>query len=269
MKTIDLTKRDLRRFVTFAADTAVGAGNLLKRGFNRQHSVRYKGRINPVTEYDTRSERYIVNQINRRFRDHNILAEEGTDQQERSEFLWVIDPLDGTVNYAHRFPIYCVSIGLLYRGEPVVGAVYDPERSELFSASRDQGAHMNSRRIQVSDENRLDRALVATGFAYDVATARKNNLGLFSRMVKCAQGVRRPGSAAIDLCWLAAGRLDAFWEFKLHPWDTAAAVVIVGEAGGKVTKIDGTRYSIFDDEILASNRRLHPVMKKTLLAPTA
>jgi len=250
MKTIDLTKRDLRRFVTFAADTAVGAGNLLKRGFNRQHSVRYKGRINPVTEYDTRSERYIVNQINRRFRDHNILAEEGTDQQERSEFLWVIDPLDGTVNYAHRFPIYCVSIGLLYRGEPVVGAVYDPERS-------------------VSDENRLDRALVATGFAYDVATARKNNLGLFSRMVKCAQGVRRPGSAAIDLCWLAAGRLDAFWEFKLHPWDTAAAVVIVGEAGGKVTKIDGTRYSIFDDEILASNRRLHPVMKKTLLAPTA
>lgn len=268
MKNTDLSKQAIRRFVAFAADTAIGAGSLLKRGFNKQHSVRYKGRIDPVTEYDTRSERYIVNQINKRFKEHDILAEEGTEQHEQSEFLWVIDPLDGTVNYAHRFPIYCVSIGLLYRGEPVAGAVYDPERHELFSAGHGLGAHMNSRRIQVSDESRLDRALLATGFAYDVATARKNNLGLFARMIKCAQAVRRPGSAAMDLCWLAAGRVDAFWEFKLHPWDTAAAVVIVREAGGRVTRLDGTKYSIFDKEILASNKRLHSVMKKTLLAPT-
>jgi myo-inositol-1(or 4)-monophosphatase len=268
MRNSDLSKRAIRSFVTFACDTAIGAGSLLKRGFNKQHNVRYKGRIDPVTEYDTRSERYIVNKITKRFKEHDILAEEGTDQQEQSEFLWVIDPLDGTVNYAHRFPMYCVSIGLLYHGDPIAGAVYDPERNELFSAGQGIGAHMNSRRIQVSEETKLHRALLATGFAYDVATARKNNLGLFSRMVKRAQAVRRPGSAAMDLCWLATGRIDAFWEFKLHPWDTAAAVVIVREAGGKVTRLDGSNYSVFDDEILASNRRLHSIMKKTLLAPT-
>ena len=175
-----------------------------------------------------------------------------------------MDPLDGTVNYSHGFPVYCVSLGLQYEGRPVLGCVYDPERRELFSAGRGLGAYMNGRRIRVSPQRNLERALLATGFAYNIGSARRNNLGLFARMSKKAQGLRRPGSAAIDLCWLAAGRIDGFWELYLHPWDTAAAVVIVAEAGGRVTRLDGRAYSVFDKDILASNGHLHRSMKAIL-----
>jgi myo-inositol-1(or 4)-monophosphatase len=153
---------------------------------------------------------------------------------------------------------------LEYEGESILGAVYDPERDELFHAARGFGAHLNRRKISVSREATLERALLATGFAYDIGTARKNNLGLFARMAKKAQGIRRPGSAAIDLCWLAAGRIDGFWELKLHPWDTAASVVLVEEAGGRVSRLDGADYSIFDEDILASNGRLHAAMSDVL-----
>ena len=258
------SKKQLTELLRFAEDTARGAGDILKKRFNHAHRVRYKGRIDPVTEADVRAEKYIVSRLQKTYPEHSILAEEGSDRESRSPFRWVIDPLDGTVNYAHSFPVYCVSIAVEHRGRSVTGAVYDPERDEMFSAALGLGARLNGHRIRVTDEKRLDRSLLATGFSYSVATARRNNLGYFARMVKTAQAVRRPGSAAIDLCWLACGRLDGFWELHLHPWDTAAAMLIVTEAGGRVTRFDGSPYTIFYDEILASNGRIHQQMQAVL-----
>lgn len=260
-----MTRTELKELTLFARELAVGAGGILRRGFNRALSVQYKGRIDPVTEYDLKAEQYITGKISRRYPHHAILTEEGSAVGERSEYLWVIDPLDGTVNFAHGFPVYCVSIALQYEGESVAGAVYDPERTELFWAQQGSKAYLNGRTIAVSTEDKLERALLATGFAYDIGTARRNNLGLFSRMAKKAQGIRRPGSAAIDLCWLACGRIDGFWELKLHPWDTAAAKLIVEAAGGEISRINGAPYSIFDPDLLASNGRIHRAMRKVLL----
>ena len=261
---IDVSKKEIKAFQAFADKTACKAGAILKEGFNRRHQVKYKGRIDPVTEYDVKSEKFIVSAISKTFPDHSILAEEGNDIEEKSPFRWVIDPLDGTVNYAHRFPVYCVSIGLQYKEQSIAGAVYDPERDELFSAGLGLGACLNSKKIHVSKVKTIEKALLATGFSYNVAKARKNNLGLFARMVKTAQAVRRPGSAAIDLCWLADGRIDGFWEFYLHPWDTAAAVLIVTEAGGKISRLNDRAYSIFDKDILASNGLIHTPLRKLL-----
>jgi myo-inositol-1(or 4)-monophosphatase len=202
--------------------------------------------------------------ITKAFPDHAILSEEGNDRKQKNPCLWVIDPLDGTVNYSHGFPIYCVSVALVYNGEPLVGVVFDPERNELFQAVRGKGAFLNGKRIKVTSEKNIERALVATGFSYGVKKAKRNNLGHFANMIKSAQGVRRPGSAAIDLCWLASGRLDSFWEFDLHPWDTAAAVLIVEEAGGKISRVDGSKYSIFNGDVAASNGHLHASLRKIL-----
>jgi len=265
---VGLKKTEIRNLVRFAEKLSRGAGKILRQGINRRLRIDYKGRINPVTEYDLKSERYITSEISKRFPDHDILTEEGSDVEKQSPFRWVIDPLDGTVNYAHGFPIYCVSIALEYDGDIVAGVVYDPERDELFSAGTGMGAHLNKQRIRVSDEKVLQRALLATGFAYNIGTAKRTNLGLFARMAKKAQGVRRPGSAAIDLCWLACGRLDGFWEFYLHPWDTAAAKLIVEEAGGAVSRINGKRYSIFAPDILATNDHLHKAMMSALTGKT-
>jgi len=259
-----LTRSEVRKILTFAGETATGAGKILKKGFNRPIRVTFKGRINPVTDYDLKSEKYIVSSIARTYPHHEILAEEGTTTGRSSNYRWIIDPLDGTVNFSHGFPIYCVSIALEYEQKMIVGVVYDPERDELFSAARDNGAFLNGRRTHVSSEKRLGRALLATGFAYDIASTRRNNLGLFARMAKQAQGVRRPGSAAIDLCWLASGRIDGFWELNLYPWDTAAAALIVTEAGGTISRLDGRSYSIFDKDLLASNSRLHRSMRIAL-----
>jgi len=260
-----MTVSELKELTLFARELAVGAGGILRRGFNRSLRVQYKGRIDPVTEYDLKAEQYITGKIVRRYPHHAILTEEGSAVGEKSEYRWVIDPLDGTVNFAHGFPVYCVSIALQYEGESVAGAVYDPERTELFWARKGSKAWLNGRSITVSSEDRLERALLATGFAYDIGTAKRNNLGLFARMAKKAQGIRRPGSAAIDLCWLACGRIDGFWELKLHPWDTAAAKLIVEAAGGMISRINGQTYSIFDKDLLASNGRLHQAMKRVLV----
>jgi myo-inositol-1(or 4)-monophosphatase len=249
----------------FACALAVDAGALLKRGFNRRMTVRYKGRIDPVTEVDLKSERFIVDRIRRRFPDHDILAEESTASRKRiSEFKWIIDPLDGTVNFAHGFPIYCVSIAVEHEGAVFAGAVYDPERDELFHASRGRGAYVNKQRLQVSTERHLEKALLVTGFAYDIGTSRRNNLGYFARMIKKAQGIRRPGSAAIDICWVAAGRADGFWELKLHPWDTAAALLLLHEAGGRSSRVNGRPHSIYDPDLVASNGLLHDQMRRVL-----
>jgi myo-inositol-1(or 4)-monophosphatase len=263
-KALELPKAQIRALVSFAEHTARGAGAILKLGFNKNYKIRYKGRIDPVTEFDLKSEKFIIAAIQKRFPDHGILSEEGNDREAIEPFLWIIDPLDGTVDFAHGFPVYCVSIGVEYRGRSIVGAVYDPERDECFTAGIGLGARLNGKKIRVTTEKKLERALLATGFSYSIATAKRNNLGLFARMAKEAQGIRRLGSAALDLCWLASGRLDGFWELHLHPWDTAAGKLIVEEAGGKVTQFDGRPHSIFDNEILASNGHLHSGMKNVL-----
>lgn len=238
---------------------------MLKAGFNRRMTVTYKGRIDPVTEVDLKSEKFIVERIKKRFPSHDIVTEENTARRTHgAEFRWIIDPLDGTVNFSHGFPIYCVSIAVEYQGTVVAGAVCDPERKELFHAGLGNGAFMNKRTIHVSRERNLERALLATGFSYDIGTSKKNNLGYFARMAKKAQGIRRPGSAAIDICWLAAGRLDGFWELKLHPWDTAAAELILREAGGKSTRVNGRAFSIYDPDLLASNGLIHSAMQNVL-----
>lgn len=259
-----LPKRELKNLTAFAEKLAIKAGKILARGFTQSFRVSFKGRIDPVTEYDLKSEKCIAEQIARTYPEHAILTEEGSAVGVQSAYRWVVDPLDGTVNYSHGFPFYCVSIGLEYNGEPILGVVYDPERRELFTAASGQGAFLNGKRIHVSSQRNLERALLATGFAYDIATARRNNLGLFSRMAKIAQGIRRPGSAAMDLCWLAIGRIDGFWELDLKPWDTAAATVIVREAGGKISRLNGQKFSITDRDLLASNGCLHRPMKEVL-----
>ena len=254
------------QLLAFAGQIAVRAGRLVKQSFNKQLRVRFKGRINPVTEIDLASERLISSTIARKYPRHEILGEEGSDRRTGSDYVWIVDPLDGTVNFSHGFPVYCVSVGLQYRGESIVGAVYDPERDELFTARKGGGAWLNASRITVSTERRLERALLATGFAYDIGSSKKNNLGYFARMAKVAQGIRRPGSAAIDLCWLASGRIDGFWELKLAPWDTAAASLVVTEAGGRLSRMDGSMYSPFAPDLVASNGRLHRAMLDALHA---
>lgn len=258
------TKKDLKEFQKFAEQTALGAGKILHDGLNKSKKIRYKGNIDPVTHFDLKSEKYIVSKINKKYPGFSILAEEGSDKDTNSDYRWVIDPLDGTVNYAHSLPVYCVSIGLQYKENTIAGVIFDPERNELFSASLGNGSRLNGKKINVSSEKQLTKSLLATGFAYNIRHAKRNNIGTFGKMMKKAQAVRRLGSAALDLCWVATGRFEGFWEYYLHPWDTAAAILIVTEAGGKVTKIDGTKYSIFDLDILASNSHIHKQMMKAI-----
>ena len=265
LATPDISAHEIRRLKKAAESLAIGAGKILKDGFNRKKRISFKGRIDPVTEYDLKSEKYIVTRIAKEFPDHDILTEEGSDRSSEARFRWVIDPLDGTVNYSHGYPIYSVSIAVQYNNQTVAGAVFDPERNEMFSAGLNSGAFLNNRRINVTAASELHKSMLATGFAYEVATLRKNNIGYFGRVVKKAQAVRRGGSAALDLCYLAAGRFDGFWELDLAPWDMAAAVLIVIEAGGTVTGIRGKKFSIFDNEIMATNGKIHTLLRKTLL----
>ncbi len=253
------------RELKFARDIALGAGNILRQGSTKRHRVKLKGRVDLVTEMDLKSEKYITDRIRRSFPEHSILAEESGSTGCRKSHLWIIDPLDGTTNFAHGYPAYCVSIALMIDGQVVIGSVYDPVHNEMFHTSRGTGAYLNRRHIHVSGETELSHSLLATGFPYDIAETRIDNLDNFARMYKAARGIRRAGSAALDLCYLACGRFDGFWELKLHPWDTAAGMLLVCEAGGRVTRINGGKYSIFDKNILASNGKIHRPMQQILL----
>ncbi len=250
----------MNEFFEAARDAALAAGALLRDAVGGTREVSYKGEINLVTEMDRRSERTVVGLLQGKFPDHGFVAEEETSVRTDAEHRWIIDPLDGTTNYAHGYPNFAVSIALERRGEIIVGVVYDPMRDELFSAEKGKGAMLNGRPILVSEADRLIRALLATGFPYDRATSEKNNLNYFRALLMASQEVRRSGSASLDLCAVAAGRLDGYWELKLHPWDVAAGSLIVSEAGGKVSDFTGTRFSIHDKEILASNGRIHEQM---------
>lgn len=218
---------------------ARGAGAILRDGYNKEHTVQYKGVIDLVTESDHASEAFLLGEIKSVFPGSNILAEESGNIQGSNEDLWYIDPLDGTVNYAHHIPIFCVSIGFSTNGVLTLGAVYDPLRDELFMAEKGKGATLNGKPIHVSNTTELEKSLLVTGFPYDTWNTELDNFKYFERLAKKTQGVRRLGSAALDACYVGAGRFDGFWEYKLKPWDVAAGGLIAAEAGAIVTAIDG------------------------------
>ncbi len=251
--------------LAIASDAAKAAGSLLRDFTRTELRIEHKNPINLVTDADHAAEQCIIDHIRARVPGHRILAEErGAVDQPASSYQWVIDPLDGTTNFAHGYPVYSISIGVEYEGRGLLGVVYDPTRDELFSAESGRGAFLNGTPISVSRTEQLDQALLVTGFAYDIRDTLNNNLDHFGRFALRAQGLRRTGSAALDLCYVAAGRFDGFWEVKLNPWDMAAGVVILREAGGTVTDFRGAPHSIYQPELVASNGRIHDAMLAVL-----
>lgn len=244
----------------FIEETAREAGALLRRKLYDRHDIEYKGEINIVTEVDRLSEKLVLDRIRHDFPDHGILTEESPEITGNSEFRWIIDPLDGTTNYAHGYPVFSVSIALEHEGIIVLGVVYNPMLDELFVATRGEGSYLNNRPLHVSRVDTLSRSLLATGFPYDLRTNKNNNINYFKSMSVNAQAIRRGGSAAFDLACVAAGRFDGFWELKLAPWDTAAAWLIVEEAGGVVTDLAGGAYNLYAPNILATNGLIHKEM---------
>ena len=252
----------------FAIETAREAGRVLAERFGRASlEVTHKGDIDLVTESDIAAERLIVERIRSYYPRHAILAEEsGASEQAgaaASEYKWIVDPLDGTTNYAHGYPCYCVSIALERAGELVIGVIHDPTRDETFAAERGAGATLNGRRIRVSEIDDLNQAMVCTGYPYDVR-GRDNFVRNFKNFILHAQGVRRDGSAALDLAYVACGRFDGFWEEGLRPWDVAAGAVIIEEAGGRVSRYDDAPYDIYTPPIMASNGLVHEAMMRVL-----
>ena len=254
----------MKDFLTVACAAARAAGSILRENIEGKREITYKGDINLVTEMDMRSERTVVEKLLAAFPDHGIIAEEETKIETGSGYRWVIDPLDGTTNYAHGYPCFSVSIGLEREEEVVVGVVYDPMRDELFTAQKGGGAFLNGKAIHVSRTDRLIQSLLATGFPCDRKTSEKNNLDYFHDLLMASQEVRRDGSAALDLCYVASGRFDGFWELKLKPWDVAAGSLIVREAGGMVSDFTGAGFSIHGEELLASNGIIHTALVDVL-----
>jgi myo-inositol-1(or 4)-monophosphatase len=256
------------RWVTRAAAIAREAGALLREFFAQGVETEYKGDVDLVTVADRTAEKLIRQKLSEVFPDHGIFGEEGTRERLDQEFRWYVDPLDGTTNFAHGFPQFCVSLGLEQRpervrydedGTLVAAVIYDPMRDELFTAEKGRGAQLNGKPLRVSRNAMLAEALVATGFP-----SRKRhqspNIHFYHEFTLRSHGVRRAGSAALDLAYVAAGRMDAFWEFNLNPWDTAAGILLVEEAGGRVTDFSGRQYRLASDEVLASNGLIHEEM---------
>ncbi|PWH15094.1 MAG: inositol monophosphatase [Anaerolineae bacterium] len=236
------------------------AGRILAAHYEKETQVTYKGVIDLVTEVDRASEAFLLGEVQRLFPAHNILAEEsGLTSNGDTEHLWLIDPLDGTVNYAHGIPIFSVSVAYAYRGQVRLAAVYDPMRDEMYTAERGQGAYLNgTRRLHVSSQTELAKSLLVTGFPYDAWNAERDNFANFVRLSRQTQGVRRLGSAAIDLCYVAAGRFDGFWEISLKPWDVAAGGLIAEEAGAVVTNLLGEPdYLSPPQSVVTANPLLH------------
>jgi myo-inositol-1(or 4)-monophosphatase len=249
----------LAELLDLARNLAARAGALQRARYETELDIDTKSAtIDLVTEVDRACEALIVEGIQSARATDAILAEEGHgDDEPDAAVRWIIDPLDGTTNFAHGFPRFCVSIGIEVAGDRAVGVVYDPLLDERFEAVCGEGAWLGSRRLRVSSETQLGRALVATGFAYDVHESENDNLESFKNVVKSARGIRRDGSAALDLCYVAAGRLDAYWELKLHPWDVAAGVLIVDEAGGRISDLDNGPADRSGRAVVATNGGVH------------
>lgn len=251
--------------LSYVENLARQAGAILRAGYDTEHQVGYKGVIDLVTEVDHQSEEFLLGEIQEKFPDHHIFSEESGIIQGNDEHIWYVDPLDGTVNYAHHIPIFCVSIGYASRGVLTLGAVYEPMRDEMFLAERGKGASLNGRTLQVSSVTELQRSLLATGFPYNAWDTPQDNFDNFVRFGKLSQGVRRLGSAALDLCYVAAGRFEGFWEMALNPWDVAAGGLIAEEAGARVTNVTGDPdYLSAPQSVLACTPGIHARMLEEL-----
>lgn len=244
---------------------AIESGKIVKEYFETSFKIESKDIIsNLVTEVDKKSETKIIEIIKADFPEHNILSEEIGALETSSDIKWIIDPIDGTINYAHKIPICCVSIGIEKAGEIIYGVVYNPMSGEMFYAEKGKGAFLNDEKISVTKENNLKKSLLVTGFPYVSADIPYKPIKAFSAFLDMDLPIRRLGSAALDLCWTALGRFDGFWEYNLHPWDVAAGYLIMTEAGGRVTDFKGGKYSIYEKEILATNGLIHDSMLKVL-----
>jgi len=252
--------------LSIAVEAAREAGRFLKYSVGKVRTIETKKseERNLVSEIDKASEEKIIGIIRRKYPTHSILAEEGGESQTTSEYKWVIDPLDGTTNFLHGLPMYCVTIGIEHKGEVVAGVVYDPNLDEMFTAEKGSGAYMNGKRMRVSATQTLIGSLLVTGFPYDIAKNPDNAIEHFVNFLMEGQGIRRLGSAALDLSYVAAGRLDGFWEVNLNPWDMAAGMLFVREAGGRVTDFLGAESTIYKKQVLASNGIIHDAMLNVL-----
>ncbi len=261
-------ENDVAAWARVGEAAAREAGAFIREHLHGIFTIAHKGEINLVTEVDLEAERRIVSRIHAAFPDHAILAEEMHPDTVRRPVTWIIDPLDGTTNYAHGYPVFSVSIGLEVEGSLAWAIVYNPNLDEVFTARRGRGAWLNGVPIHVSETPSLGASLIATGFPYDIRTSDRNNLDYFHQFALRAQGIRRSGSAALDLCYVAAGRLDGYWELALNPWDCAAGYLMIREAGGEVTNWRGDPGSIYEHECLATNTRIHKEMMAVLRETT-
>lgn len=251
--------------LNFAIETAREAGQILLEKYERKHYITKKGDINLVTEADLASEAHIIEKIKSYYPKHSILAEEAGEAVVNGDgkWKWIIDPLDGTTNYAHGYPCFCVTLALEKNGEIVIGVTFDPTRNELFSAERGRGASLNNKPIRVSRTENLSEALIVTGFPYNFKE-RPDFASPITAFLLKARGVRRDGSAAIDLAYVACGRFDGMWEEGLNPWDMAAGVLLIEEAGGQVTGYDNSKFSVYNPPMLATNGLIHSEMLRVL-----
>jgi myo-inositol-1(or 4)-monophosphatase len=252
------------RYLAVATEAVLRAGGIQRERYASGVAVEYKGEIDLVTEVDRDCELAILETIRARYPEHDIVTEETDLARSGSRFVWFIDPLDGTVNFAHSYPFFCASVALAVDGEIVAGAVFDPVRDELFSAERGAGSHVNGRRLRVSGARQLIESLLITGFPYDLHQKLGERLRFFNRVMGLARAVRRDGSAALDLCYVAAGRADGFWEEILKPWDMHAGRLIVEEAGGKATRLDGTPLGLGPDGVVATNGLIQDALVEAL-----
>jgi myo-inositol-1(or 4)-monophosphatase len=253
----------LKNYLEAAVEIAQEAGKILREEMERPPTIAYKGDFDLVTQADRRSEQLIVRRLQERFPQHAVAAEEGTGKDTGSDYRWHVDPLDGTTNFAHGYPCFCVSVALARAGELLLGVIYNPVYQELFTAARGEGATFNGRKIHCSKIDALKNSLLCTGFPNHKRLASPN-IHYYWDFTLRSHGVRRDGSAALDLAYVAMGRFDSFWEFGLNPWDTAAGVVLVEEAGGKITDMQGQPYALGGPSILASNGLIHAEMVKVV-----
>ncbi|HET9916763.1 MAG TPA: inositol monophosphatase family protein [Candidatus Binatia bacterium] len=254
-------------YLDAAWQAADAAGEIIHANWHKPKTLGYKGAVDLVTDTDRRCERTIVGILTKHFPEHSILAEEETRlERHENSYRWIVDPLDGTTNFAHGYPHVCVSIALERDGEVVLGLVYDPLRREVFQAVKDHGATLNGQTIRCSAVDDMDQALIATGFPYDRREHPDYYLSYFKAFLTRCQGIRRNGAAALDLCYVACGRIDGYWELKLKPWDVAAGSLIVAEAGGQLSDFHGRPFDIRGSETLATNKLLHAQMARIVAA---
>lgn len=254
----------MNNIFNFAENIIEKASNLIFKSYKKIKNISYKGVSNLVTNVDKEAEALIIKEINSRYPNHSIIAEESGKKNNNPNYQWFIDPIDGTTNFAHSYPFFCISIAFAKNGITEFGLIKNPITNELFTARKNKGAKLNGKTINVSKTNKLKESLLITGFPYDKRTSHMNNLKNFCNLTLITHGVRRDGAAALDLCYIASGRADGYWELKLSPWDVAAGVLILEEAGGKVTDFKGNKYNVFENKIVATNGFIHKELLKHL-----